>query len=144
MADPKIDGKIQLTVAMGVSKGMPPEVFIKRWNDWGTKFPEEKATLSPAITIALDTLSTTLTIYNTLINVITIIQNTVVAAGKAYSIVLSLLPGVGAANGAKEAAEAAMTEIKKQIDELVKKIYQLPITIYDSLTNTKVSEDAKL
>ena len=142
--DPIIDTKIPLMVAMGVTHSMTPKQISDNWIAWGIKYSSEKNKLSPVLTVALDTLSTMVTLYDTLMTAINTIQKVVETAGTAYTLALSLVPGVGASGAAKTEAELAMSTLKTQIDTITLKIYAMPQTILENLTNTKVDESAVL
>lgn len=144
MADPVIQSKIPLTDAMGVTKGMTPQMVSNKWIKWSSKYPEEKSTLSPAVVVSLDALSSIVTIYETITTVISTLQTAVLAAGKAFSTAQLVVPGLGSAAGAKQLVEEATAIAKLAIDEAIKKMQKIPQEVYDSLTNTKVNESAKI
>jgi hypothetical protein len=73
-----------------------------------------------------------------------IMQQTVQAVGKTYKIALSILPGVGAADGSKTAIEEAQLILKQRMTDIIKKMYKMPQTIVEQISNIKVDEKAML
>ena len=144
MANTPIDTRIKLDVAMGVTKGMTPQEVSARWQKWSSTYPIEKDKLSPAVVAALDLLEVMTNVYTNLQTVIKTVESVVSTANQAYKIGLSLLPGIGAVDAAKSAAELAMSTAKTQIATAIQQIYQIPITLYTELTNIKVDEEAKI
>jgi len=140
----KIDDRIELTKAMGVTKSSTPQQVSTNWNQWKSEYPGEKAKLSPAVVLSLDSISTVVAAYDSIITVISTVEQAVLLASRSYRIALSLLPGVGQMDQVKLIAEQAMAEAKTAIAAAVQQIYQLPQTVFDSLTNTKVDKGAVL
>ena len=140
----KPDDRIQLTAAMGVTKSSTPQQVSTNWKAWKGQYPNEESKLSPAVVISLDTISTVVDTYDSIITIISTVEQAVQMATKTYRIMLSLLPGVGQVDQAKMIAEQAMIEAKAAIQTAVQQIYQLPQTIFDSLTNTRVDKGAVL
>lgn len=139
-----IPTKVQLDKALGVTKASTPQFVSDKWMLWSAQFPEEKSKLSPALIVALDALAGIVTIYDTMITLITTIESAVVLANNTYSIALSLLPGIGAADSGKKAVSTAMTVLKGQMATVIAKIKAMPQNIYSELTNITVDESAML
>jgi hypothetical protein len=145
MADKKIDSKIPLTDAMGVTRGTTPEEFIKRWNDWSTKFPKEKDKLNDTIVAALDALTIIIEVETSLTAIMATLETVVTALNDAYNFAMACVPGVGSANGVKVVAEKGKQLAKQSIDKVIAQMQTLPQKIYDTLAvQTKVDEGAVL
>jgi len=142
--DPVIEAKIPLSDAMGLTENMTAAQVVERWSSWKSAYPAEVGTLSPAIVAALNALEVVVVVQAIILEVPPKVEAAVVAAGDAYNIAMSVLPGVGGAQGAKLALEKAMGFLKQALTQAMLKLRDLPITIYEQLTNTEVSEDAVL
>jgi len=142
--DPVIESTISLDQAMGITKAMKGEEIVDRWNKWKSAYPQEKNKLSPAVVAALDTLSAIVAIQTIIREIPPAVQAAVVAAGDAYNIAMSVLPGIGGAQGAKLALEKAMAALKVELTKALLKLRDIPINIYETVTNIEVDESAIL
>jgi len=142
--DPVIKSTIRFDEAMGITKAMTGEQVVERWTEWKGKYPDQAASLSPAIVAALNTLETIVTVQIAIRDIPPLIEKAVVTAGDAYNIALSVLPGVGAAQGGKLALEKAMGILKKTLEGVLAKLQNLPQKVYEAVTNVEVDENAIL
>ena len=138
----KIDTRIPLTVALGLSEKMTPKQVSERWAIWSSKYPKDRNTLAVGVVASLDALTGIVSTYDTITSTIETLQEACSKVNLTYKISLSLLPGIGAANAAKDLLESTMSGIKDQFAEAIKKMNSVPVTLYNTLVNTLVDEDS--
>jgi len=135
---------IPVSIAIGAKETDTTLEFSRKWIAWSNEYPQEKSTLSPALTGPLDAMAGTVVVYDTVVSVIETVKTAVTTAKQAYDAAQAVVPGLGAAAGAKLAAEQALQILKLQIQNLGEKIVEMPSNLIEVLTNTRVDRNATM